>query len=96
MLKTEISDKAILILIDYLEHVLDNGTKSGFCDMANLIESMINVYLEADEPVKIEEESHEQETKLDPPKENNGNNKVYRIMNKKHKIRKRPRNRLVR
>jgi len=88
VLKTDITDKAILIIIDYMEHLLDNETKSGFCDMANLIESMINVYMESDEPVETKEVKHEQETEETPQVQNNGNNKVYRIMSKKHKIKR--------
>jgi hypothetical protein len=88
-LKNSISDKAVLILVDYMEHMIDAGTKNGFCDMANLLESMINVYMESDEPVKIDEEPHEQETKAVSPEKNHKDKKtVYRIMNKRHKIKR--------
>jgi len=88
VLKTEISDKAILIILDYMEHLLDNETKSGFCGMANLIESMINVYLESDKPVETEGSNYEQETEETPKVQNNGINRIYRIMDKKHKIKR--------
>jgi len=87
VLKTEIPDKAILIILDYMEHILDNGTKSGFCDMANLIESMINVYLESDVPVDTPAEI--KEPGMDSPTVQNYRRDQqlgYRLMSKKHKI----------
>ena len=85
LLKTLISDKAVLILLDYMEHVLDMGTKSGFCDMANLLESMINLYLEADKPVDCTDAEPEIKSHVHNSK---GKKPVYRIMNKRHKIKR--------
>jgi len=88
VLKTQISDKAVLILVDYIEHVIDAGTKTGFCDMSNLIESMIDVYLESDvpvdTPVEIKEPGMDSSTVQKYRREQQLG---YRIMNKKHKIR---------
>lgn len=86
VLKTEISDKAILIIIDYLEHILDVGNKSGFCDMANLIESMINVYLESDVPVGTPVDVKEPEMDSSMIQKYKMGKPGYRLMNQKHKI----------
>lgn len=92
LLKTQVSDKAVLMILDYMEHVLDIGSKTCFCDMANLIESMIKIYMESNDEPEIEQQKEESENKQKTEtvsvRSNGRGTPVYRLMDKKREIRR--------